>query len=53
MEGCGVQTVVPTGQTEETAASSTTVPPFRLSPTCLEEGRLAVAAATAKHTMSF
>ena len=45
--------VVPVGQTEESATNSTTVPLSRMSPTCLEEGRLAVAAATAKHTMSF
>ena len=42
---------MPVGQTEEPAARSTTMPPLWMPPTCLEEGRLAVAAATAKHTM--
>ena len=45
--------VVPVGQTEESATSITTMPLSRMPPACLEEGRLAVAAATAKHTMSF
>ena len=44
---------MPVGQTEEPAARSTTTPPIRMPLTCLEEGRLAVAADTAKHTMSF
>ena len=45
--------VVPVGQTEGSAARITTMPPIGMPMTCLEEGRLAVAAATAKHTMSF
>ena len=45
--------VVPVGQIDESAASSTTMPLFWMPPACLEEGRLAVAIATAKHTMSF
>ena len=45
--------VVTVGQAEESATSSTTMPLYRMPPACLEEGRLAVAAATAKHTMSF